>query len=189
MPLRTQRRRSSFERPLSYQMATEEADSFEDYLTSARVLGTSYPSNFSSHARTLSHPTATTASLEIPKGSHLTHRASMPPSLQLLQVSRRGERGARGGEEGRKGGGRGEGRRKGRGGGREGRDGGGVASCTWKEEMSLGTREGQKRGEKGQGRSPFRICLACFNSHCPTRASCSKHLSSCWKQMNLDVTI
>ena len=140
-------------------MATEEADNFEDYLTSARVLGTSYPSNLPSHARTLSHPTATTASLEIPKGSHLTHRASMPPSLQLLQVSRRG------GEEGRRKGRReeeGEGRRKGRGGGREGRDGGGVASCTWKEEMSLETREGQKRGEKGQGRSPFRICMSCL---------------------------
>ena len=101
-------------------MATEEADSFEDYLTSARVLGTSYPSNLPSHARTLSHPTATTASLEIPKGSHLTHRASMPPSLQLLQVSRRGERGARGGEEGRRGEGE-EGRRKG--GGRGGEEG------------------------------------------------------------------
>ena len=115
MPLRTQRRRSSFERPLSYQMATEEADSFGDYLTSAGVLGTSYPSNLQSHTRTLSHPTATTASLETPKGSHLTNRASMPPSLQLLQVRRRG------GREGVEREGRG---REGKGGGRGGRGGG-----------------------------------------------------------------
>ena len=46
-------------------------------------------------------------------------------------------------EEGRRGGGE-EGRRK----GEEGEEGERreVASCTWKEEMSLGTREGQKRG-------------------------------------------
>ena len=173
-------------------MATEEADSFEDYLTSARVLGTSYPSNFSSHARTLSHPTATTASLEIPKGSHLTHRASMPPSLQLLQVSRRGERGARGGEEGRKGGGRGG--REDEGEGRRER------GTRWRRSSLLhmergneprdegGTKEGRERTRKVSIQNMY-ICLACFNSHCPTRASCSKHLSSCWKQMNLDVMI
>ena len=126
VPLRTQRRRSSFERPLSYQMATEEDEDFENYLSvlgtsspSSSVLGTSSPSIsiIPSHSRTRSHPAATTASLEMPKTSH---RASMPPSLQLLQVGihvgekeGREKEGGRGGREGDKGKGGGRARREG----------------------------------------------------------------------------